>query len=209
MKNQYEHKKILLLDRLRREMNGAVVDSMKKYNGLQGLSSYGVSLPTIKDICAENEKDHEFAIYLFKSNVRELKLCAIFLDEPNKITDEQIDSWSAETNNEEILSNMAHLFAESDQADKFFNIWIESSSEKLQRLSLIMAGSSARNRRVLDGAKIKIEHNLDKCNFYTMNSFVYAITNIIAQCADWREPIFGVLRESQSDDHKELLLFLE
>ena len=41
-----------LLGRLRREMNGAVVEAMERA-GVKGMLNYGVSIPTIRAIAAE------------------------------------------------------------------------------------------------------------------------------------------------------------
>lgn len=210
MKNKYEYKKILLLDKLRRQMNGAVVDSMKKYRGLEGLRSYGVSVPTIKDICREENLDHNFALYLFGSNVRELKLCAVFLDEPEKVEPAQIEEWISECHNDEIVSHAVHLFAKSRYADQYFNCWIDSDDKKLVRLALIMVGSMARSGKIGEFAREKILRNIEKCDYYTLNSFVSAITNISALDAQWRaEMLADISKHEGNDIIKELMLFVE
>ncbi|MEG1634784.1 MAG: DNA alkylation repair protein [Rikenellaceae bacterium] len=208
MKNEYEYKKILLLDKLRRQMNGAVVDAMRDYNGLENLRSYGVSLPTIKDICLESEKEHELALYLFESNVRELKLCAIFLDEPEKIEPSQIDKWSSECSNNEIMSHMAHLFEKSRYVDEYFHRWIESDSPAFVRMALLMIGGLARESKVIANSKEKIVANIDKCTFFTLNSFVYAITNILIINPDWQAEILHVVSGSNVGAVNELNNFL-
>ena len=58
-------KMIQLLGSLRKEMNGAVADSMYYYGDNYGLN-YGVSIPTIRSKAAKAGRDHEFAKYLYK-----------------------------------------------------------------------------------------------------------------------------------------------
>lgn len=72
-----------LLGRLRREMNGAVADSMRVRGRPYGLN-YGVSLPTIRAIARSCPPDHAFARYLFLQDVRELRLAALTLAEPGR-----------------------------------------------------------------------------------------------------------------------------
>ena len=49
-----------LLGELRREMNGAVAESMQRGEGGYGLN-YGVSIPTIRAIAGRVGTDHAFA----------------------------------------------------------------------------------------------------------------------------------------------------
>ena len=69
---------IALLGRIRKQMNGAVTESMARDGQKYGLN-YGVSIATIREIVAEEEPDYDFAKYLYKQQVRELKLCACHL----------------------------------------------------------------------------------------------------------------------------------
>ena len=69
-------KMISLLGKMRKQMNGAVADSMFYYGNDYGLN-YGVSLPTIRSIAKEEAQNHDFALYLLRQQVRELKLAAL------------------------------------------------------------------------------------------------------------------------------------
>ena len=67
---------IKLLGAMRKQMNGAVADAMFYYGNNYGLN-YGVSLPTVRQIAREQSADHELALYLYKQQVRELRLAAL------------------------------------------------------------------------------------------------------------------------------------
>ena len=54
---------IALLSRMRKEMNGAVADSMFCYGKPYGLN-YGVSLPTVRSIARCEERSNDLADYL-------------------------------------------------------------------------------------------------------------------------------------------------
>lgn len=69
---------ISLLGALRREMNGAVADAMHYYGKRYGLN-YGVSLPTIRTIASEQPTNNSLALYLYKQDVRELRLAALHI----------------------------------------------------------------------------------------------------------------------------------
>ena len=55
---------IALLGAMRKQMNGAVADAMYYY-GADYCLNYGVSLPTVRQIAREQEKNHALALYLY------------------------------------------------------------------------------------------------------------------------------------------------
>ena len=74
----YTSRMVALLRELRRERNGAVADSMRYYGTPYGLN-YGVSLPTLRRIARAEAPDHGFARYLYRQDVRELRLAALHI----------------------------------------------------------------------------------------------------------------------------------
>ena len=71
---------IALLGRVRKQMNGAVSESMATDGQSYGLN-YGVSIATLREIAAEEPRDYDFAKYLYTQQVRELRLLACHLAE--------------------------------------------------------------------------------------------------------------------------------
>jgi len=95
-----------LLGRLRREMNGAVVEAMEQA-GIAGPLNYGVSIPTIRAIAAEVGPDHRFARFLYCQQVRELRMAALSIAEPGKVRAEEIDGWLVDDSSLELLDELA------------------------------------------------------------------------------------------------------
>ena len=117
---------IRLLGRLRREMNGAVAESMRCYGRDYGLN-YGVSIPTIRAIAREDGCDDGFARYLYVQQVRELRLDASLLN----IGD--ADFWAAGIINSEVAEEAAFAFLSHAQAlPEIFRAWcpVEEDSVK-------------------------------------------------------------------------------
>ena len=84
---------IRLLGRLRKEMNGAVVETMRQC-GVNYPLNYGVSLITIRDIAKEYAPNHSLAQLLYKQQVRELKFAAAWIDDPQQVDAEQMRRWA-------------------------------------------------------------------------------------------------------------------
>lgn len=135
-------KMIRLLGALRKEMNGAVADSMYYYGENYGLN-YGVSLPTIRSKAAEFGKDHELAKYLYKQQVRELRLAALHIAEPDLIEVADADFWAEGVINSEVAEEMAFaLLRHSNNIEKYFGRWIESGDKFLIHTAMMAAARS-------------------------------------------------------------------
>ncbi len=126
-----------LLGELRREMNGAVVGSMRYYGAEYGLN-YGVSIPTIRSLARTQEGcDHTFAKYLYLQEVRELRLLALWFADP-KIMESEIDFWAKGIINSEVAEEASFIVLKD--VPSVVN-WLYSDSELLQYTALMsMAG---------------------------------------------------------------------
>ena len=92
---------IALLGAMRKQMNGAVADAMRYYGNKYGLN-YGVSLPTLRSIAMTEQRDHSLAQYLYKQQVRELRLAALHIAEPEKMTLSEATFWAEGVINSEV-----------------------------------------------------------------------------------------------------------
>ena len=95
-----------LLGKLRREMNGAVAESMQRGEGGYGLN-YGVSIPTIRAIAGRVGTDHAFARFLYRQDVRELRMAALTIADPVSVTPDNVDEWFVGRMPEELIEELA------------------------------------------------------------------------------------------------------
>lgn len=133
---------IALLGTMRKQMNGAVADAMYYYGADYGLN-YGVSLPTVRQIAREQEKDHALALYLYKQQVRELRLAALHIAQAEAITMEELPTWAEGVINSEIAEEMAFaLLPRTTIISDIFTAWSESDNEFLVYATLMAAARS-------------------------------------------------------------------
>lgn len=133
---------IALLGAMRKQMNGAVADAMYYYGADYGLN-YGVSLPTVRQIAREQEKDHALALYLYKQQVRELRLAALHIAQAEVITMEELPTWAEGVINSEIAEEMAFaLLPHTTIISDIFAAWSESDNEFLAYATLMAAARS-------------------------------------------------------------------
>lgn len=113
----------ITLIKLQKERNGAVVDAVDSLV-TKTLFSYGVSLPTIKSIISPYRGNHDIALEFFSSNIRELKLAAIYCDAPEKVTIEQVKEWSTSLSTLELFENITFaLLSRTNITDEIIKYW--------------------------------------------------------------------------------------
>ena len=140
----YTSRMVALLRELRRERNGAVADAMRYYGAPYGLN-YGVSLPTLRRIARAEAPDHAFARYLYRQDVRELRLAALHIACPASLTPEEFPAWAAGIVNSEIAEEAAFaLLSRAEAFPALFSAWIASPDALLQYAALLAAARSPR-----------------------------------------------------------------
>lgn len=133
---------ISLLGAMRKQMNGAVADAMYYYGANYGLN-YGVSLPTVRQIAKEHEQNHDLALYLYKQQVRELRLAALHIAQPEYVTVAELPTWAEGVINSEVAEEMAFaLLPHTPILKEIINEWSQSDSEFLVYASLMAAARS-------------------------------------------------------------------
>jgi len=81
-----------ILDKLKSLSNPKAIEGMAKY-GITPERTYGVSIPNLRKITKEMGKDHELAERLWESNIRETRILASMIDNPEVVTEEQMEGW--------------------------------------------------------------------------------------------------------------------
>lgn len=94
-----------ILGEIKRDTNGAVVEVMSEMNQGEPFFSYGVTVVKIKEVAKEHRPNHPLAIDLFNSKIRELKLAAIYIDNADEVTEEQMRLWSSSYDSLEIVEH--------------------------------------------------------------------------------------------------------
>lgn len=132
---------VALLGELRRERNGAVADAMCLCGKPYGLN-YGVSLPTLRRIARAETSDHDFARYLYVQDVRELRLAALYIAQPERVTMDEAEFWAAGIVNSEVAEEASFaLLSRVGVLPELFRSWI-TASPLLQYAALLAAARS-------------------------------------------------------------------
>lgn len=135
---------ISLLGRVRKQMNGAVAESMATHNQNYGLN-YGVSIATLREIVAEEPKDYAFAKYLYQQQVRELKLCACHIADAQQLDTHEFPFWSRGIANAELAEELAFaLLSKIYDINSLMGVWSTESNEMVAYAALMAASRNER-----------------------------------------------------------------
>ncbi len=130
---------VALLAAMRRERNGAVADEMRFFGAPYGLN-LGVSLPTLRRIARAQAPDHAFALYLCSQDVRELRLAAFHIAEPERLSAEELPRWGAAIVNSEAAEEAAFgLLSRAAVFPSLFDEWTLSENPLLVYAALMGA----------------------------------------------------------------------
>ena len=81
-----------ILAKIRRLKNGETVAQMKAM-GLVYKINWGASIISLRELAKQYDKNHLLALKLWNKQWRESMIMATLLDEPEKMTEEQLDFW--------------------------------------------------------------------------------------------------------------------
>ena len=147
---------IALLGKVRKQMNGAVSESMATHGQQYGLN-YGVSIATLREIAAGEDMDYNYAKYLYQQQVRELKLCACHIADPKMVDTHEFPFWSRGITNAELAEELAFaLLSKIYDINSLMGVWTTESNEMVAYAALMAA---SRNERTMsEVAYIAIEN---------------------------------------------------
>jgi len=119
------------------------VEGMAKF-GITGKKVYGVSIPNLRKIAKEIGKDHQLAEKLWNSEIHEARLLASFVDIPEKVTEEQMNSWVADFDSWDICDQVcSNLFDKTPYVHKKILEWVKDEREFVRRASFVLIASSS------------------------------------------------------------------
>ena len=102
-----------ILLRIKRLQNREVVNSMQR-RGIAYKVNFGVAIPMLRQVASEYTQNHLVALKLWNKQWRETMILATLLEEPSKVTDNQMDFWVKNLQSTEIAEQAAmNLFSQS------------------------------------------------------------------------------------------------
>jgi len=140
-----------ILTRLKSLGNPKAAEGMARF-GITAEKIFGVSIPDMRKLAKEIGKNHELALRLWEENVRETRILASMIDDPEQVTEQQMGKWVQDFDSWEVCDQcIMDLFGKTSFAwDKAVE-WSSKESEFVKRAGFaMMARLAVSDKNALD-----------------------------------------------------------
>jgi 3-methyladenine DNA glycosylase AlkD len=111
---------------------------MEKY-GITPARAFGVSIPDLRKIAKEVGVDHTLALRLWEKDIRETRILASMIDDPDVVTEGQMDGWVRDFDYWEICDQCCmNLFEDTPYAYKKCLEWSSWKKEFEKRTGFVL-----------------------------------------------------------------------
>jgi len=121
-----------IIKKLKSLKNQKNIDGMARF-GINPKNTLGISIYDLRKIAKEIGKDHNLALQLWDSGIHEAKILASFVDEPEKVTEEQLEKWVLDFDSWDIVDQVSELIAHTPFVIKKIFEWSDRPEEFVKR----------------------------------------------------------------------------
>jgi 3-methyladenine DNA glycosylase AlkD len=172
-----------ILQKLKSLSNPENVKGMARY-GINQKNNLGISIYQLRPLAKEIGTNHALALKLWDSQIHDAKLLACFIDDPKKITADQMDAWAEDFDSWDICDQACtSLFDLSPLAYEKVYQWADHEKEFIKRAAFsLIAGLAVHDKSATDQdfehfLPILLKHSVDDRN-YVKKSVNWALRNI-------------------------------
>ena len=127
-----------IIQKLKTLSNPDSVGGMARF-GITPENTFGVSIPNLRKIAKETKKNHALAQQLWESGFRETMILASMIDEPEMVTQEQMEQWVLDFDYWEICDQCCmNLFEKTGFAYEKAVEWSLRPEEFVKRAGFVM-----------------------------------------------------------------------
>ncbi len=122
-----------VIEKLRSKARPDNLREMTKY-GIPMEQRLCISVPDLRKLAKEIGKDHRIAVDLWRTGIGEARILASMIDEPDKLTEQQMDDWVVGINSWDVCDQVCmNLFRKNELAWKKILDWSEREEEFVKR----------------------------------------------------------------------------
>lgn len=152
---------------LKQNKNEKGIENWLKMENTHGLSSYGMGLTVHRRLAKQIKKDHELAAALWQSDSYDAKVISLLIDEPKKLTREQIEQQVEGLG----IGLLTHVFSSCDAtlakapfAFELSQSWLISEDPMRRRCAygLIYELSKKNNKNISEEFYIAVVNKIEK-----------------------------------------------
>jgi len=144
-----------ILEKLKSLSNPIAIEGMAKF-GITPKKTYGVSIPLLRKMAKGIGKDHKLALQLWDIDIRETRILASMIDEPDLVTEEQMEKWVRDFDCWEVCDQVCqNLFTYTKFAYKKVVEWSKRDEEFVKRAGFALMAWLAFKDKKADDVKFE------------------------------------------------------
>jgi 3-methyladenine DNA glycosylase AlkD len=172
-----------IIQKLRSLANPGNLKGMARY-GINPHNNLGISIYELRPLAKQIGRNHQLAVRLWNSGIHDARLLACFIDDPAKVTRDQMDVWANEFDSWDLCDQACtSLFDQTPFAvEKVFQ-WTGAKKEFVKRAAFaLIAGLAVHDKQASDQVfeeffPLCITHAVDERN-YVKKAVNWALRNI-------------------------------
>ena len=127
-----------VMKKLKEKASPSNLEGMHRY-GITVSHRLGVSIPDMRKIAKEIGKDHLLALELWKKGLSETQILAAMVDEPEKVTEKQMDDWVKDFDSWDVCDQVCmNLFEKTPFAWSKIREWSRREEEFVKRAAFAL-----------------------------------------------------------------------
>lgn len=197
----------------------SVIDKLKSKaqpENLEGMTRYGIPpeqrlcipVPDLRKLAKEIGRDHKLALDLWRSGIGEARILATMVDEPDRLTEEQMEEWVKDINSWDICDQLCmNLFSKNELAWKKIMEWSEREEEFVKRTAfsliacLAWQDKEANDDEFIELLPIIVREATDGRNF-VKKAVNWALRNIGKRNVNLNKAAINTAKEIQQLDSR-------
>ncbi len=194
-----------ILEQLKGMANPRNVEGMARY-GIRPAKPLGISMPALVQIAKGNKKNHDLAGQLWASGIHEARILACLVDDPARLTVDQMDRWAQDFDSWDICDQCCiKLFRKSPLARTKAVEWSRRQEEFVKRAGYsLMATLAVHDKQAPDEVFATFLERIetgarDERNF-VKKAVNWALRAIGKRGSKWNRKAIATARRIQKQD---------
>jgi len=127
-----------LIAHLKSLANPEDVEGMERF-GIKGDQALGIRIPVLRKLAKAHRNDHPLATALWASGIHEARILASMIDDPQQVTEEQMDAWVDDFDSWDVCDQVCmNLFDKHPLAYEKAVAWSKREEEFVKRAGFAM-----------------------------------------------------------------------
>src|SRR3989344_3619971 len=190
-----------VISKLKSLKNPKNVEGMARF-GINSKNTLGISIYDLRPLAKQIGKNHQLALQLWKSKIHEARILASYIEEPEKVTDSQLESWVSDFDSWDVVDQVSELIAKTPYVIKKIKDWSNRKKEFVKRAAFALIAEIAWHDKTMRDSEFEQFFPLIKKAATDERNFVrkavnWALRNIGKRNKTLNKRAIGVAREIQ------------